>query len=447
MKKKITSIILTLALTIPACFGCAQEVTEGTALTKSTGPSEQAAADSTPPSTFETEEPTEPAPTTHNYMQDRPELREALNYHTDLIATINNGRLHEVDIVKEGEDSSFTLTLDSYLADPLAFCYFATLEGDFESDVSYYLQDCTITNADTGEELYIVDDPANFEKSGELSYGQIYWENACSNFDIDVSLVKCYEDYTERVLEDYHFEFRDVDLTPVKTFTLDRDLAVGDQTLHLRELIVGETCTQIRFDDIPYSSIHNVDMKILDANGEELATAVPYTYCGYSIPIAENDLLHVNVLASFYYSGKDDFSLYVTTCYAAFSDGKYIKIDSKNETAEYDGRTLDIIYRKHGSYSDYGLPACEYYDGLRSPIFLVPAEGLPVFNSTYDVIYDSFSYNGEDYPLVTIDGVEYIVIQCPDFFSDSDGCFYFIRGGEHEYYDIYEKIDLKLSEG
>ena len=467
MKKKILSIILTLALILTSACACTkQEATKSNKKKSSRGSSkdkdveaavrseEDAEAEAEVNKTEDTAEPDPtptptPTPAPAKAVDNRDEIIRALGERTALIPAIDNGRLHEVKNVKGGINSPFTLTFDSYMADPLCFCYFMKIDGTIYPDDSFRISNCKMTNADTGEEIYIVHDYAYFPASGELAIGQVFWENTCPNFDMDFDLIDLLPDYTEIYVESYHFEFRDVEYTPAKVFELDQNFAVGNQVLHFRELRVSENCTEVVFDDVPNSYIHSVDLCINDEYGEMISYPVAYTISGFMWPDDNDQFVWVNNLPSIYYSGVEDFSLYVMTCFGAFSDGQYLKIDPRTSTAEFGGRTFDVqIYTGHPSYADFGLPANDYMDSLDSPIFLVPSLGLPEINSTYDNQLKRFSYNGEDYPHVVIDNIDYIAIQCPDFFADEeDGCYYFIHGSDNEYYDIYEDIPLKMSEG
>ena len=248
MKNKIVAIILVLSLIIPTLCGCSKSETTAKNKKKShsaksseaedeISEEEEAEMEGTPASKSPT------APSNTDFLVNHPDYSIAISDRPDLADSINHNRLQMVNLVDKGLHSGFTFTLESYMADPLCFCFFVKLSGDFPQEDRLLLHNIRITDADTGEELDIRTSPMYFDESGTLYFGEIFWNKACTNFDMDADLLQLTPSYDEYVLESYHWEFRNVEYAPLKTLSVDKDYSIASQTLHIRDVLISENCT------------------------------------------------------------------------------------------------------------------------------------------------------------------------------------------------------------
>ena len=455
MKRKIVSIILILSLVLPFCCACTKTETTKKKSKKDKKETTESIEDEEEPddsdeseteSSSETEEETTTTASVLSAV--RSDISSALLYHPELEDAVRHGKLHDVSFVDKSVNAPFTFTFDSYLADELSFCFFTKLEGNIPQDDVIMLYNAILTDADSKEEIPCFVDYPYYSESGQLVFGQIYWERPCSNFDLDVDLLWQDMDYNTQVISTYHLEFRDVDITPAKVLSIDKDVSVSGNNIHIRELLIGETGTLLSYDDPGNVDLFTLYALVTGSDGAVIADVDAYSIFDLSFFDDDGNRIFYNTMNSIYYSEEEDLDVVIESFYGAFSEGSYIKIDPQAGTAEYLGQSISIhVLGKNASYSDFGLPANDYMDSLDSYIFLVPSDGLPEFNSTYDIHLHTFSYNGEDYPHITKDGQDYIAIQIPDYFADlEDGCFYFVQGTDSEETILDAHFPLKMSD-
>ncbi|MBP5491975.1 MAG: hypothetical protein J6Y08_03950 [Clostridiales bacterium] len=371
----------------------------------------------------------------------RPDIKEAILEHQDLEDPINNGRLNEVSLVAPGQNTDLTLTFDSFLADEIALSGFFKLDGIFGDEGYYELGNFVLTDLDSGEVLDIIEELRFFENNGKLYLDRFYWNHPAENVSMDFDLIMTkFGTYTHSVIESYHFELHDIDITPARHIKLDRDVNVEGYDVHLLELLISESGTIITYDIPSDFQLDVLSFVIRDLDGNELSKGLPGV-CEYNYM----DIRH-HILSSFYYADVSTIKICVENAYCSFSDLEYVRIDPGTQVATFQGREIPIeVHSSGASYADYGLPKNEYLDSTSSVLFLIPSDGLPKLNSVYHPVTSTYSYCCE-YPQVTIDNIDYFVIQCPTFFvNDPDGCYYFLRGTAPADYPQNEEFEVDLS--
>ena len=371
----------------------------------------------------------------------RPEIKEALQDHDDLQDAIDHGRLKAVSISDEGVNSGLTVTLDSFLADEFAFTGFFTLEGNFDPIGFYVLRNIRITDLASGEERSVIEELRIFEKSGEFYMNRFFWNQPCGNFTLDFELWDVPDDYGKAVvLDTYHFELHNVDITPAKHIPVDQTVSVEGHDVHICEIQMAESGTLAVYDSPDDFQLWSLSLEILDKDGNILSETVPGT-----ADFIRDDKHHC-VLTSFFYTEEETVTLHVISAYCEFSDMEVVKIDPQKKSATFNGETIPVqVFSSRASYSDFGLPSYAALDAQETILFVIPSERLPKLNGSYFPMSDQYSFSGE-YPHVVIDNTDYIVIQCPTYFmNDEDCCFYFLNCTAPNTYPLGEKIDISLT--
>ena len=374
----------------------------------------------------------------------RPDIKEALldQDHEDLEGPISNGRLNEVHISTPGENTDLTLTLDSFLADEIAFTGFFKLDGVFSDKGYYALGNMRITDLDSGEELNIIEEYRIFENNDKFYLNRFYWDRPASHIALDFDLtMTSYGEYTGIVLEHYHIELSGIDITPANHFVLDRDVSVEGHDVHLNELLISESGTIVTYEIPNDFQLLALEIQIRDKEKNILSESLP----GIAEFANPEGTTRSHILSSFYFTEVDTVEVYVESAFCSFCDYEFVRIDTEAKTATYQGNVIPIGVFYGKSYSDYGLPDIDFSDPRNTVLFQIPSDGLPDLNSVAFPDTGSCSFD-QEYPHVVIDNTDYIIIQCPTyFFNSSDFCYYFTNGTESETYPVGSGFEIDIT--
>lgn len=382
----------------------------------------------------------------------RKEVRDALTDHQDLEKPISEGELIEVSIVVPGQNSSTELTLDSIMVDEHGVTAFIKVITETQAKGFYTIQNPKFVDLDTGEEIEVVLDNQIFEESGEIYLNRFYWGKVHTSFSIDFDFVDEKTDFTSwRVVESYHFEFRNVKFTETRHVPIDQTVSFEGHECRFVELQIAPSGTKIILEPPIDNTIDFAffTITIEDEDGNTIAEQLPNSTAEYQITTEDGKTYFVALYSTIYYEDVSKICLHIKDYYCAFFEEDVMTIDTQEKTGTFNGQSFPVqVINGKVRAGKLGIPEeyVSYYEWLESSrtTLLVPVlEGMPDFNSQIFTTGRVPAYNYE-YPKATVDGQEYFVMQLPNYDIEDDGKCYFVHGYDYDTYIFQQYIDITI---
>jgi len=401
----------------------------------------------------------------------RTELRDALRYNNnrEIGEVVEAGGFTDVSMVSQGKENKMTCTIQSYIADELSLGLLLDVKPtDIQlTGMNVSVAMIYIFDLDTGEPI---DFPYTEPVHGNILspiYTQIHWTKPCRNFGVDIILCdpdapreEGDESYVDAPLnknsyiDSYHFEFHNVQIAPSKEITLDRPIMFeGSEIATVHKVCLSPSTTDVvlHVPDLDGMILSGFDMYITDEKGRVISDPIMFKreQSCYVDPVLGDDYWVYN-MPSIYYKDLSKIQLHIVSVELGKYDPNMLVVNLDKETATYNGKTIPIlVYDSTYSYKDFGLLADPSNDRTGAGvIFLIPKEeGMPAFNSEFNIRSKTFVITGYTYPTTRLNGQEYIVIQAIEYrayLEGTDRVYHFVSGENkenHRFYQMYE-IDI-----
>ncbi|MBO4927878.1 MAG: hypothetical protein J5379_06485 [Clostridiales bacterium] len=352
----------------------------------------------------------------------RRDIRQVIRNREDIGEVIGAGGLHEVSMTKEGKNSDLSFTIDSYLADESSFSAFVRLDGELPSDFAYLeITNISINDTDRVKPVeYYNSGMYKDIRIGELQFMQFFWERPSTDFVIGFDII-VYRFNSEPLEESFNFKFEDVEIPEAKYVPINQIFNLEGYEILFTEMIIAQSSTKIIYEDPSIYGIdfYGFDIYLTDSDGHVLSDATEYN--SYSFMEGRKNYTCV-ILPTVYYKETEDIQINIAGASFSRYDERILSVNIRHKMASFDGRTIPVEVYERSTYEDFGLPADPDLYGIESIVIFVPYDdSMPFFNAPYEIFDDMNIYkNKYDYPITTIDGQDYMVIQCPVYFESND---------------------------
>ena len=396
----------------------------------------------------------------------RQEIRDSIRHNKDIEDAVTAGDFVEVSMSDAGNKKLFTYKIDSYLADEASLAFFSLLETDLKLAADgFSCENIRITDLKNNEIIYRSQNAECFNKCGIASFCQLYWDRPATDFALDFDLLdpNLYPDNglctseKDRRVDSYHFEFRNVQITPSERVELDRAFTFKDHDIRFTHMLISETATKVfvRFPNDAGFKVSGLDFYITDENGEVISD--PRQHNSYSgnnsykaCQAADGSMCYI--LPSIHYKDTKHIQIHIVSISCRTYDTRLLEVYPADKTAIFDGRKLPIeVYDSSYSYRDFGLKLQPmFYNPENSLLFLIPKEeDMPAFNSFYSELDGGTCTYDLEYPTITKGGKEYIVIQCQGQFHANNPknlttCYRFASSEDFENHRLYQRMEVDL---
>lgn len=355
----------------------------------------------------------------------RDEIKKALEENEDFEEFAEKGGIHEVAYEQTSENGNVTVTIDSYIADSLAFGFLVKVQTNvpLAPGEELFLHNLRLVDTVTGEELgFRYADGTLFEEADEFHLVRVFWDKPSTNVALLFDVAPL-QDVT-KFYEHFRFDFSEMELTPLKRYVIDQTVDFDGYSLTVADLLVSETTTYACFKDpyMPGFDFYNITIDIKDADGNYIGE--PRTEYNYYMQYYRDDgeSYFYTFLPSIYYADTDSIDLvFKQVVYEPYSTD-ILTVYPDRGIATYMGVEYPVeVYGSDVSYSDFGLTENPELSGTETELFLVPYDSsiMPEFN--YPCYVDENGrvqkLNKFTYPRKTIDGQEYYVFQTGTYAS------------------------------
>lgn len=388
----------------------------------------------------------------------RSDIKKAMRHNKNLAAAFEEEGLTPFDVADSGSTGQMTVTVDSFYADELDLILCLKLDTELDPDNShFYMKNIQIIDLNTEENVYqdTFCSMDYFDTVGKLQFTEFFWDHPCTDFEVRFGLWRPFDDVPEEdaVIDSFRFEFHDVEPSPAVHIPIDETFTACGMTFHFTELQASGSMTKV-FYDYPEGenvTFHTFDLYITDENGNVISDefqAFGSRMTGYDFFDENGKKRKCEILPSIFYDDCDSVSIHLSTVFCTTHDPRFLKIDPESRTGTFEEKTFPIeVYDQSATYPDFGLPAKPYYDTLDEKIFFVVPydEEMPEFNGTITPLEGGEPICDDNvFPVATINGKKYLVIEYYYGTYDEDGCYYFVQQDDSETLRVNKSFSVDM---
>ena len=388
----------------------------------------------------------------------RSDIKKAMRHNKDLVAAFEEEGLIPVNMADSGQTGQMTITVDSYYADELDLILCLKLDTDrAHGNTYFYMRDVQIIDLNTGESVYQETHCSMdyFDTVGKLQFTEFFWDNPCTDFEVRFNVWGPSDEMPEEdvAIDSFRFEFHDVDPSPAVHIPLDETFTACGMTFHFTGLQASGSMTKVFYDCPKGENItfFNFDLYITDETGKVISDefqSFGSRMTGYDYYDETGKRYMCEILPSIFYDDCDSVTIHLSTVFCATHDPRFLRIDPESRTGSFDGKVFPIeVCDSSTTYSDYGLPPMSYYDTLEEKVFFVVPydEEMPEFNGTITPLEGGAPIcDGNVFPVTTINGEKYLVIEYYYATYDEDGCYYFVQQDDSETLRVNKSFSVDL---
>jgi|GEM_PF-1797858 len=393
----------------------------------------------------------------------RSEIRTAIRHNKNVQEYIQAGGLHEYHQIQGGSNSQIRCTVDSYLADSLAFSFLVKIDTsiDLQKEDHFSLSDLCLIDLDTNEEIKC---PAisgtDIKEPGKLQLVQTYWEEPHKNFAVKFKINNVIGK-SQKIEETFTYEFRNVEINPVKHYPIDQTIDFEDRQIHFSDLLVSETTTLVAIEQPNWDGykFQSIDLFITDENGNTISDPGLNNGKfneGYQLK-GENGKTYTYIfMPTIFYKNVQKVKIQITAiCYTRY-DNRILTVYPHKDIATIGGQTIPIeVYGSDRSYGDFGLPDYTRNDAPEegTMLFVIPYDKqMPLYNYVCSQSQNGLELLYEEhfgYPTTTIDGKEYLIIKVSREYEEmlgQDPVYSFVSNGDSETSRLVSAVEVDLTE-
>ena len=405
----------------------------------------------------------------------RSEIRSAIRHNKNVQEYIQAGGLHEYHQVQGGSNSQIRCTVDSYLADSLAFSFLLKVDTsiDLLPEDQFSLSNLRLIDLDTNEEEAIDLDskeekviycPAtsgtDIKAPGKLQLVQTYWEKPHRNFAVAFEIDDTFGK-SRRIKESFRFEFKNVDISPVKHYPVDQTIEFEDKQIHISDLLVSETTTLVAIEQPNWDGyiFKGIDLFITDENGNTISDPGLNNGIlneGYQVQDENGKTYTYIIMPTIFYKNVQKVKLQITAiCYTCY-DNRILTVYPHKNIATIGDETIPIeVYGSDHSYGDFGLSDYTRKDAPKegTMLFVIPYDAqLPLYNYVCSQTQNGLELLKEEhfgYPTTKIGGKEYLIIKVSREYEETlgqDPIYRFVSNGDSETSRLIAAVEVDLTE-